>query len=253
MSVRHWHRCSATHTCLLPTSPCPAPHPSLPKSTCARATTVHPAAHTNTHLHQAALARADGLQQGASLRLDQQAVILLVLCAPDLQHTHRLVAQLDGTHVDLRTQRVDNLLHHVAVAAGALQAGRAEQRRGVAWGEGYGQGQDYDGSWANGDDASTASKTAAHWPTPMLAQRQHDVPAGAAPAVGAQAQHDPLKSLPAAPPHSSGAPHTPGRGSARWGWPRPAPRMHARHATASETPPHRHAAGRRAAHAMQRH
>ena len=46
------------------------------------------------HLHEAALTRADSLQDVAVLGLDEQAVVLLVLGAPDLQHRHRLVAQL---------------------------------------------------------------------------------------------------------------------------------------------------------------
>lgn len=72
------------------------------------------------HLHVAALARADGLELVAVSFPHEQAVVLLVLCAPDLQHRHRLVAELDGADVDLGAEGVDDLLHHVAVAAGAL-------------------------------------------------------------------------------------------------------------------------------------
>ena len=110
-------------------------------------------------LHEAALARADALQQLARAGLDEQAVVLLVLGAPNLQHCtprkrgrrdvahvssratctqlpssrarrrgtqarrrtrHGGVTQLDRTHVNLGAQRVDNLLDHVAVAARAL-------------------------------------------------------------------------------------------------------------------------------------
>lgn len=63
------------------------------------------------HLQDAALARSDRLQQAAVLRLDEQAVVLLVLGAPDLQHTHRVVAQCYGAHVYCRAQRIDDLLH----------------------------------------------------------------------------------------------------------------------------------------------
>ncbi len=84
----------------------------------------------STHLHDAALALADGLQKGPRLWLDQQAVVLLVLCPPDLQHRHGLVAQPDGAHVDLGAQRVDDLLDHVAVAARALQG--KQNRRACA-------------------------------------------------------------------------------------------------------------------------
>ena len=112
-----------------------------------------------TRLHDAPLASADALQLGARLRLDQQAVVLLVLRPPDLQHCggqargavrqspplpragaaaaarasqlpacraarartrHGGVAQLDGAHIDLGAQRVDDLLDDVAVAARAL-------------------------------------------------------------------------------------------------------------------------------------
>ncbi len=62
-------------------------------------------------LHDGALARADALEQAAIAWADEQAVVLLVLGAPDLQHAHRLVAQADGAHVDLGAQRVDDLLH----------------------------------------------------------------------------------------------------------------------------------------------
>jgi hypothetical protein len=54
-----------------------------------------------THLHGAALALTDRLQQRPGVRLDQEAVILLVLCPPDFQHAHGGVAQLHGAHVNL--------------------------------------------------------------------------------------------------------------------------------------------------------
>ena len=77
-----------------------------------------------TDLHDAALAGADRLERRPRPRLDQQRIILLVLCPPDLKHAHRRVAVADGAHVDLCAQRVDDLLDDVAVAARALQGGR---------------------------------------------------------------------------------------------------------------------------------
>ena len=71
-------------------------------------------------LHAAALPPADLLQQVPSLRLDQQCIVLLVLCSPDLKHTHGLITQLDGPDVNLCTKWVDDLLHHVAIAPSAL-------------------------------------------------------------------------------------------------------------------------------------
>lgn len=62
-------------------------------------------------LHDGSLARADALEQAAVAGADEQAVVLLVLGAPDLQHAHGLVAQPDRAHVDLGAQRVDDLLH----------------------------------------------------------------------------------------------------------------------------------------------
>ena len=48
-----------------------------------------------TRLHEAALACADRLECTSVLLLDQDAVVLLVLRAPYLQHRHCLIAQLD--------------------------------------------------------------------------------------------------------------------------------------------------------------
>ena len=57
-------------------------------------TTARAARSAHSHLHQAALARAHALEQRPAFRPDEQAVVLLVLGAPDLEHAHRLVAQL---------------------------------------------------------------------------------------------------------------------------------------------------------------
>ena len=61
-------------------------------------------------LHDAALPGGDGFQQGPGVGLDEQAVVLLVLGAPDLQHAHGLVAQRHLADVDRGAQRVDDLL-----------------------------------------------------------------------------------------------------------------------------------------------
>jgi len=53
------------------------------------------AAAEQARLHEAALASADRLERAPVLLLDQDAVVLLILRAPYLQHRHRFIAQLD--------------------------------------------------------------------------------------------------------------------------------------------------------------
>src|SRR5512143_1980203 len=52
--------------------------------------------------------------------LDEERILLLVLRPPDLEHRKRAVAHLNAADVYLRSGRVHDLLHHVAVAARSL-------------------------------------------------------------------------------------------------------------------------------------
>ena len=58
------------------------------------------------------------------LRTDEQRVRLLVLGAPELEHAERGVAGYDLADVDASARGRDDLLEHVAVAAGALVVDR---------------------------------------------------------------------------------------------------------------------------------
>lgn len=69
---------------------------------------------------RAVLALADLTKQRHVLRLQQQRAVLLVLGAPELEHGERRVARENGPHLQLRTERLDDLLEHVPIAARAL-------------------------------------------------------------------------------------------------------------------------------------
>ena len=54
------------------------------------------------------------------LRFQEERILLLIFGAPDLEHRERCVAHDDLPYLDLRACRMHDLLHHIAVAAGAL-------------------------------------------------------------------------------------------------------------------------------------
>jgi hypothetical protein len=67
-----------------------------------------------------ALTLTDLLEGGEILGIDQRAVVLLVLSAPDLKHRHGVVTKHDVTNLEASSRWVDDLLEHVAVASSAL-------------------------------------------------------------------------------------------------------------------------------------
>jgi len=73
-----------------------------------------------TDLHVASLPSANLLQQAPGFRLDQQGIILLILCPPDFQHAHGLITQLDCPDINLCPKGVNDLLDYIAVATSPL-------------------------------------------------------------------------------------------------------------------------------------